>query len=345
VPNQLELKRKILKETIPLIKIADVQRGITPFQLVQKSSDNSFAVALDGELKRYYHQFSGNYYVKYDETIAEYKPEKYFVGKRLILRELISRQFRLQCVFVEQDYITNKSHQSILKVDPNFDLFYLLSVLNSKLLSYYHVRSSAIALRDDFPKIVLDETRNLPILRIAFTTLAKARARLLAEAQRLYAACLTTSDFAELLAFTAAQLSAQPERSDVIHDLLAFLAERMITMNKEKRQAALQFLTDLKEFHRIDVHLLKPKTLLDDFWKLETPELFTHFKKNKKVLATLQASLTDAVEDRIRTRFEKAKAVILPLEQQIAFTDHLIDQIVYKLYGLTEDEIRLVEGV
>jgi len=36
--------------------------------------------------------------------------------------------------------------------------------------------------------------------------------------------------------------------------------------------------------------------------------------------------------------------MLLPLEAQIAFTDQLIDQIVYRLYGLTPDEIRIVEG-
>ncbi len=35
---------------------------------------------------------------------------------------------------------------------------------------------------------------------------------------------------------------------------------------------------------------------------------------------------------------------LLPLIERIAATDELIDQIVYKLYGLTEEEIGIVEG-
>ena len=34
-----------------------------------------------------------------------------------------------------------------------------------------------------------------------------------------------------------------------------------------------------------------------------------------------------------------------PIERQIAATDRKIDQLVYKLYGLTEEEIRIVEGM
>ena len=35
---------------------------------------------------------------------------------------------------------------------------------------------------------------------------------------------------------------------------------------------------------------------------------------------------------------------LLPLRERIRQTDELIDAVVYKLYGLTEEEIRIVEG-
>ena len=35
---------------------------------------------------------------------------------------------------------------------------------------------------------------------------------------------------------------------------------------------------------------------------------------------------------------------LLPLKERLRKTDWLIDQIVYKLYGLSEDEIKIVEG-
>jgi hypothetical protein len=36
--------------------------------------------------------------------------------------------------------------------------------------------------------------------------------------------------------------------------------------------------------------------------------------------------------------------VSLPLKARLAATDRLIDQVVYQLYGLTEEEIAVVEG-
>src|SRR5664280_2128290 len=100
----------------------------------------------------------------------------------------------------------------------------------------------------------------------------------------------------------------------------------------------------MKDFHGIDARTLNPKTKLDVFWKLETAEVFAHLGKNRKALAAAKVDLNEAAEERIRSRFEQSKAAILPMDSQITFTDELIDQIVYRLYGLTTDEIQLVEG-
>jgi hypothetical protein len=90
--------------------------------------------------------------------------------------------------------------------------------------------------------------------------------------------------------------------------------------------------------------LLTPKTKLDQFWKLEAAELFTHLRKNVRALQTEKIRLSEKDEDKIRSRFVTAKEALAPLETRITFTDQLIDQIVYRLYGLTPEEIKIVES-
>jgi hypothetical protein len=110
--------------------------------------------------------------------------------------------------------------------------------MNSRLLSWYFLRKSNIAQRDDFPKIVLKETRNLPIPPIDFSDPAdKAR-----------------------------------------HDEMVALVERMLDLNKKKHSG-----------------------------KLAPSEL-----------------------DRI--------------EREIASTDTKIDELVYELYGITDEEQKIIEG-
>ena len=51
----------------------------------------------------------------------------------------------------------------------------------------------------------------------------------------------------------------------------------------------------------------------------------------------------DDIKGEIATEYEKSLAVLLPIKRQLGFTDDLIDKIVYKLYGLTDEEIEIVE--
>jgi Alw26I/Eco31I/Esp3I family type II restriction m6 adenine DNA methyltransferase len=177
----------------------------------------------------------------------------------------------------------------------------------------------------------------MPMPHFVFATPGARCAALLENVKNYYANALTMREASCVLAFVEEQLLAKPERSDVVHELLAFLAKQMMDLNEQKRTTARQFLTDLKDFHSIDAHALKPKTKLDNFWKLEAAEVFSHFRSNK-------LHLKESDEEKIRDRFQKAKDRLLPLESSLSFTDDLIDKIVYRLYALTPEEIKIVKG-
>lgn len=48
--------------------------------------------------------------------------------------------------------------------------------------------------------------------------------------------------------------------------------------------------------------------------------------------------------ERVRKMYKGSLERVLPLKERLAKTDALIDQVVYRLYGLTEEEIGVVEG-
>jgi hypothetical protein len=183
---------------------------------------------------------------------------------------------------------------------------------------------------------LVEDVACLPIRRIGFTTSREERDSLLAKSKRLCQNGLAAKNAGGVLAFVTEQLAAKPERADIVHGLLAILAEQMMALKQEQRATAKQFLTDLNDFHDIDAHALKPKTKLDEFWKLEAADVFAHFRANK-------LRLKDSDEERIRARFQSARDKVLPVKASLAFTDSLIDQIVYRLYALTPEEIKIVE--
>lgn len=63
-------------------------------------------------------------------------------------------------------------------------------------------------------------------------------------------------------------------------------------------------------------------------------------KKNKVISDPYPADKRNIVDK----EFTNAVIVINPLRDKIRLTDELIDQIVYKLYGLTDDEIKIIEN-
>ena len=160
------LLKRLQKEGVPFSTYADIQRGVTPFHLSETKDFDTSRRAFAGIVRRYILDHEEVRYVRFDDTLMEPKPERYFVGPRLLIRELISRQFQVQAVLATDNFVTNKSMQSALALKGGPNLRFLLGCFNSKLLSWYFLQKSNIAQRDDFPKIVLKETRSLPFPRI-----------------------------------------------------------------------------------------------------------------------------------------------------------------------------------
>jgi len=74
-----------------------------------------------------------------------------------------------------------------------------------------------------------------------------------------------------------------------------------------------------------------------EFYNSDFKVLVAELKKQKIVL-----SLKD--QDEWEEYFNDYKADILGIKSQIEQTDKEIDAMVYELYGLTDEEIRIVEG-
>jgi len=240
-------------------------------------------------------------------------------------------------------YLTNTAY-----LIPTKDI-YLLCVLNSKLIFTYYKRIAAVlgdSEKGGRIRWFSQDVIRLPIRRISFTTPAPERARLGAQMQQLYA----DGKHAEILAQVDVCLPkdatgnfiAEQERSDVVHDLLAFLAERMLEMNKQKQTEVKGFLGWLESYLGAKVEDLTPKTKLQGYYEHDYESFLAVLKKNSKKLAVDPARREPA--EKLRAEFEESMGKLLPLRERIRQTDELIDATVYRLYGLTEEEIGIVEG-
>ena len=127
-----------------------------------------------------------------------------------------------------------------------------------------------------------------------------------------------------------------------MHDLLAFLAERMLEMNKEKQQEIKGFLGWLEGYMGAKVDDLTPKTKIQSYYDHDYQDFLAVLKKNRKRL-TIDPARREPAEA-LRAEFDGSVGKLRPLLERIERTDRLINAVVYRLYGLTEEEIGIVEG-
>ena len=115
----------------------------------------------------------------------------------------------------------------------------------------------------------------------------------------------------------------------------------MTRLNKEKQEKIRSFLIWLeKEIIKGSIDDQKNKTKIKSFHEGSVEELIDVLKKNK----VIEDPYPSNKRNTLNTEFSEAVSGITPLKAHITTTDRLIDQIVYKLYNLTPDEVAIVEG-
>ena len=105
--------------------------------------------------------------IEYGDNLKE-KPKSYdfFVGKRILVRRIISRQFRIMATLTAEEFVCKKDIYIVKLTNERLSYEYILALLNSKLISYYKTKNSGAAKKDDFTQITLGDIRQLPIPNI-----------------------------------------------------------------------------------------------------------------------------------------------------------------------------------
>ncbi len=138
------------------------------------------------------------------------------------------------------------------------------------------------------------------------------------------------------------QLTHTSEHSDIVYDLLAFLAGQMIEMNKHKQTEVKGFITWLEHTIGAEVDDLNNKTKIKAYHDYDFEALLAVLKQNRRKLTVNPDTRT--FQDAIEREYNASIAKLTPVKARIYATDRLIDLIVCRLYGLTEEEIAIVEG-
>ena len=300
-------------------------------------------------IEPYYIQWNGRY-VNYDPALCtpnsrgmtpDLVNAAWFTQPKLVIVRT-GEQFTTA---IDRDhfYLSNNLFSSFRREDSVLDVSYeyLCCLLNSELLQRFLRIRIAPRFGSLYVETKIKHLDLLPIRQISFTTSADERDRQLAKAKTLYQRCLNRGSTDCVLGFVKHHLTADPERSDVVHDLLAFQAEQMVEMNKAKGEEIRGFLRYLEREIGVGIDTLKNKTAIQSYFDLSFERLLEILRRNRRSIAPDLSSRN--FQESLEREFTRSRETLDPLLTRIQQTDALIDQVVYQLYGLTDEEIAVVE--
>jgi type I restriction-modification system DNA methylase subunit len=348
--DQYNIYQKMKNLSITIESICDVNFGLKTgddrkFIKNYLQTEYDKKLVNSGSISRYSLCWSGSYvyYVpiemkRHRSTARPGTPERFETEKLIISRMSKS----LSATFDTENYYVKDA----LLVHPasKYNLYFICAIINSNLLnSYYNSTFTTVDLHRN-------ELLKLPICQIDFTTTKKRRQSAVKKLIALYEKYQKDSKIIPLLAQVNNHLNQEPIEADVIHDLLAYLAEQMIDLNKQKQTEIRGFLSWLERFIGCPIDSLTNKSkiqnYLGDYYQdephLTFDQMIDIFKKNQKKLKIDAVARKE--QETLAKEYQASLDNLLPIKLQLMQCDRLIDQIIYRLYRLTEDEIAIVEG-
>ena len=220
---------------------------------------------------------------------------------------------------------------------------FLIALLNSKLLTFIY-RYLAQEEGRVLPQVKAENLYPLPIRRVVRSATLDDRERLLEKGKETYEGFLSSGDKEYILRFVKQELDRKPQRDDGLHDLIAFLGERMMNMNAGKHEEVQGFLSWLERSIGTKVDNLNNKTRIRAYHENDLQALLSILRTNQRRLGAGVNVSGRNFQEELEREFTASMQKLEPLKANIEATDNLIDEIVFRLYGLTDEEISLVKG-
>ncbi len=239
-------------------------------------------------------------------------------------------------------------HKICYFVNIQYDDLAFLAIFNSNFIEW---RFKLISVTNSLSAY---QILSLPFPIFQFTTESNLRQNYCQEIINIYHKFIEDSSHKnKLIAQIQLHLEKQLSEADVIHDFLAYLAEQMIELNKQKQTEVTGFLTWLERLICAEIDNLTNKSkiqnYLGDYSKqnqadnhLTFDELIDILKKNQKKLKIDPTARKE--QETLEKEYQSSLNKLLPVKMQLKQCDWLIDEIVYRLYDLTEEEKAVIAG-
>ena len=299
--EQLRLINKIDVDSTKLGNIADFTLGITPYDKYRGHSEETiknrefhslikinenYKPLITGEnITRYFVSNTIKEYINYGDWLGAARVERFFKDERILVRQIVSgNPPRIFAGFTNEElYFTQIGFGIIPK---SINIKYLIGILNSNLINFYHKYRFLDLEKELFQKILIANCKSLPI----------------------------------------------KNTPNVFESEIEIKVDLIIKLNKESQENSQKFQRTIQR--KFELEELPKK--LQDWYRLSYAEFIKELGKKKVKLSLSQ-------ETEWEDFFMKESKKALEIKATIDATDKSIDKMVYELYGLSEEEIGIIE--
>jgi hypothetical protein len=297
------LLERIETDSKRLIECAEFSLGLTPYdkyrgqteeQIINKvfhsnyKKDETFKKLLAGnDVRRYTVSWNAEEWISYGNWLGAPREQKFFTSKRILVKQIIDWSSKRIWSALTEEELYNTQNAFNLIAKEGYATEYLLALINSKLMTYYHKKKFLEEYKDRFQKILIKDCKEFPIKKIE-----------------------------------------KSEQQPFINK-----ADIMLSKNKELQQVSNQF----TQFLQAKYATININNKLESWYTLTANEFLKELNKQK-------IKLTLSEQQEWLQYFEEQKTKANNIQSLISQTDKEIDAMVYELYGLTAEEIKIVEG-
>lgn len=171
----IKIANKIENSSVLLGTVSNISQGLIPYDKYKGHSeeiiknkiwnakykkDDTYKKELRGkDVNRYTLKWNGEDWISYGNWLAAPRKPEFFKCPRILVREITNP--RILATYTKDEYYNTPS--IINCIDFKVDIYYILGILNSELISFYHNITSPKATKGLFPKILVNDMKKIPI--------------------------------------------------------------------------------------------------------------------------------------------------------------------------------------
>jgi hypothetical protein len=187
--NEDTIIQKIETNSAPLEDCADFALGLTPYDKYKghtpsqienqvfhsdHKKDGTFQKLLAGnDVRRYLVEWNGEKWISYGTWLGAPREKRFFTQKRILVKQIIDWTTKRIWATITEEELYNTQNAFNLLAKSDLSVEYLLGILNSKMMTFYHQKKFLDEFKMRFQKILIKDAKRFPIRPINFNDSAE----------------------------------------------------------------------------------------------------------------------------------------------------------------------------